>query len=75
MRRNIGQLTARELDVLSLAAQGLSDKQIAARLGVARSTASNCMGVILLKLHASNRAEAVAIAMRDGVIGLIRPAP
>lgn len=62
------ELTVRELDILRLVAAGLSDKLIGARLGIARSTTSNHITVILLKLRAANRAEAVAIAMRDGII-------
>lgn len=56
------ELTARELGILTLAAAGLSDKLIGARLGIARSTTSNHVATILLKLSAANRAEAVAIA-------------
>lgn len=71
--REVGDdLTARELDVLSLVAEGLSDKRIAVRLGIARSTASNHITMILLKLGAANRTEAVAIAMRDRLIELPR---
>lgn len=67
------ELTPRELEVLGLAAAGLSDKLIGARLGIARSTTSNHVTTILLKLGATNRAEAVAIAMRDGIIELPPP--
>jgi len=63
------QLTRRETDILVIAASGLTDKEIAARLQVARSTVSNQMSVILLKLGAANRAQAVAIAVRAGTIG------
>ena len=66
-------LTARELEVLTLAAAGLSDKLIGERLQLARSTVSNHVATILLKLRAANRAEAVAIAMRDGIIELPPP--
>ena len=61
-------LTPRETEVLSLMANGLSDKLIAARLSIARSTVSNHVTIILLKLDAANRTEAVAIAIRDGLI-------
>ena len=61
-------LTPRETEVLSLMANGLSDKLIAARLSIARSTVSNHVAIILLKLDAANRTEAVAIAIRDGLI-------
>lgn len=73
MRETSDELTVRELDVLRLAAGGLSDKLIALQLGIARSTVSNHVTMILLKLGATNRAEAVAIAMRDGLIELPPP--
>lgn len=73
MRETKGDLTARETSVLRLVAAGLSDKLIGARLGIARSTTSNYVTAILLKLGATNRAEAVAIAMRDGIIELPPP--
>ncbi len=62
------RLTGREIEVLQFAARGLSDKLIAKELAIARGTVSNHIGDILGKLQASNRAEAVAIALRDGVI-------
>ena len=64
-------LTPRVLDILRLIACGCTDKEIAARLG--RGTVSNHVSVILLKLGAANRAEAVAIAVRDGIIDLPPP--
>lgn len=70
MRETSDDLTARELNVLSLVAEGLSDKLIGVRLGIVRSTVSNHITMILLKLGATNRTEAVAIAMRDGLIEL-----
>jgi DNA-binding NarL/FixJ family response regulator len=63
----------REENVLSLVAEGLSDKLIGGRLGIVRSTASNHVTMILLKLGPTNRAEAVAIAMRHGLIELAPP--
>ncbi len=61
-------LSTRELEVLQLAADGLADKQIALRLGMAPSTASNHMATILMKLGAANRAHAVAIAAARGLV-------
>ena len=66
------ELTERETDVLRLAASGMGDKLIAAQLGIGRRTVSNHMGVVLLKLDAANRTEAVAIAIRDR---LLEPPP
>jgi len=66
------ELTNREREILVLVTAGLSDKLIATRLSIARSTVSNHVGTILLKLGAPNRAAAAAIAVRDG---LIEPPP
>ncbi len=68
MRDDHDALTVRELDVLRLIAAGRSSKQIALRLGIARSTVSTHVSTILLKLGASNRTEAAVIAVRDGII-------
>lgn len=52
-------LTVREEEVLRLMADGLTDRQIAARLGISRRTAEAHVGHILHKLGARNRAQAV----------------
>ena len=71
------ELTAREIEILRLVATGLSDKRIGVHLGIAHRTVSNHVGTVLHKLSASNRTEAVANAIRDGIIEapLPRPAP
>lgn len=61
-------LSTRELEVLQLAAEGLTDKEIALRLAIAPSTASNHMAAIFTKLGAANRANAVAIAAARGLV-------
>ncbi len=68
MRDDRDTLTARELEILRLIAAGRSNKQIGAHLRIARSTVSTHVSTILLKLGASNRAEAAVIAVRDGII-------
>jgi DNA-binding CsgD family transcriptional regulator/tetratricopeptide (TPR) repeat protein len=60
-------LTARELDVLRLLAQGLTNRGVAADLGMAEKTASVHVSRILAKLHARTRGEAAAIARRTGL--------
>jgi DNA-binding CsgD family transcriptional regulator len=67
-------LTRRETEILAMAADGLTDNEIAARLRIARSTVSNQMSMILLKLDAANRAQAVAIAVRAGTLDRQRAA-
>ncbi len=63
-----GDLTSRERDILSMMAGGLTDEEIAARLGVRPHTVSNQVSVILLKLGARNCTEAVARALRLGML-------
>lgn len=60
-------LTAREREVLQLVAHGLSDKEIAVELGIARYTASNHVASIRVKLGISSRAALAALAVRDGL--------
>jgi non-specific serine/threonine protein kinase len=60
--------TPRERDVLRLLVDGLSDKEIAAALGIARYTASNHVTAIREKLGVPSRAAAAALAVRDGLV-------
>ena len=64
----IEALTARELEVLQLLAEGLSNKLVAARLAISEHTAKFHVNSILGKLGAQSRAEAVALAARQGLI-------
>ncbi len=61
---NPAGLTARELDVLALLAEGLRNAQIAARLVVSERTVGHHVSAILQKLDVSNRGEAAAEATR-----------
>ena len=63
-------LTARELEVLALLAEGASNKAIARRLGISVHTAKFHVGSLLDKLDVGGRAGAVAEAARRGVIQL-----
>lgn len=63
-------LTPREHEVLSLLAEGASNKAIARRLGISVHTAKFHVGQLLDKLEASGRTDAVAHAARRGVIHL-----
>jgi DNA-binding NarL/FixJ family response regulator len=61
-------LTARELQVLQLVAQGLPNKGIARELGISENTAKFHVASLSGKLGASSRTEAVTIAARRGLI-------
>jgi DNA-binding NarL/FixJ family response regulator len=61
-------LTQREIEVLRLIMQGLPDKAIAHRLKRSVETARSHVKAILMKLEASSRVEAVAIARRRGLV-------
>ncbi|MFN8534507.1 MAG: response regulator transcription factor [Dehalococcoidia bacterium] len=63
-------LTERETEVLQLVASGLRNKEIAQRLVITERTVKFHVGIILQKLGASTRTEAVRIALQRGVIGL-----
>ncbi|MGO8951423.1 MAG: LuxR C-terminal-related transcriptional regulator [Ktedonobacterales bacterium] len=61
-------LTARELEVLQLLAQGLPNKLIASRLHITEHTAKFHVSSIMLKLGAASRTEAVTLAARRGLL-------
>ena len=61
-------LTARELQVLALLAEGLANKAIAARLGISDHTVKFHVNAILGKLGAESRTEAVTRAARAGLL-------
>ncbi len=63
-------LTAREVEVLELLAQGLPNKSIAARLGISDQTVKFHVASICGKLGAANRTDAARRALRRGVIPL-----
>ena len=66
----VERMTARELQVLELLADGLANKAIAARLGVSDETVKFHLSSILGKLGVANRTEAVRRAIRLGLIAI-----
>lgn len=65
-----GDLTAREVEVLRMLAEGLANKEIAAQLGVTDHTIKFHISSILGKLGAATRTEAVTLGVRRGLISL-----
>jgi len=61
-------LTRREIEVLQLLAEGLTNEQIAQNLSVSLSTVKYHVHGILTKLSAANRAEAVSLAFQNNII-------
>ena len=61
-------LTDREMEVLALLVEGLNNREIAERLFVSRATAKAHVSHILAKMDVSNRGEAIAVALREGLI-------
>jgi DNA-binding NarL/FixJ family response regulator len=62
------RLTRRELEILGLVSQGLSNKQIAAQLVISQNTVKNHVRNILEKLRLRSRAEAAAFAVRERLV-------
>ncbi len=62
-------LSKREIEVLTLVAQGLTYKEAGARLFVAERTVKYHMGEIVRRLHLRNRAQVIEYARRSGITG------
>ena len=69
----VDPLTKREVDVLKLVAQGLSNQQIAERLIISEWTVRKHVHNILDKLHLANRTQAALYALREGLASLDQP--
>ena len=66
----VESLTAREAQVLDLLATGMPNKMIAASLGISDETVKFHLAAIFGKLGASNRTDAVRLAIRLGLVSL-----
>lgn len=66
--RVLSQLSSREVEVLNLVAQGLSNKEIAARLELVEGTVKVHVSNILGKLRVSDRTQAILAGVKQGII-------
>jgi DNA-binding NarL/FixJ family response regulator len=66
--QNAQRLTDREVEVLRLVTAGLRNREIAAELGISENTVKFHLKNIVEKLHAQNRAELAARAVREGLV-------
>jgi DNA-binding NarL/FixJ family response regulator len=65
---DLGQLTARELEVLQLIGRGRSNSEIAEELFISEVTVKSHVGHIFTKLHLRDRAAAIVLAFDAGVV-------
>lgn len=63
-------LSEREVEVVKLVAQGMTNQEIAAALSISERTVGNHIGSILGKLHLANRTQAALYALRKGLATL-----
>ena len=68
IQETVEELTPREIEVLRMMAEGLGNKEIAARLGISDHTVKFHISSILAKIGASSRTEAVTLGIRRGLI-------
>ena len=64
----VPKLTERQREMLSLAMQGLTNPEIAHKLDISSSGVKQCLSAIFTKLNVSNRAEAIAYAVRKNLV-------
>ncbi len=66
----MSQLTSRELQIINYVSKGYANKRIAFELGISESTVKGFISSVLLKLDASDRTQAVVIAIKHGLISV-----
>jgi DNA-binding NarL/FixJ family response regulator len=69
------RLTAREMEVLQLAAKGLTNREIADTLVISTRTVQVHLGNVFAKLGVGSRTEAVVCALRKGMLDLDATGP
>jgi DNA-binding NarL/FixJ family response regulator len=70
--RFLSPLSPREMEILKLVIQGMSNKEIAYHLGISHQTVKNHMTAILSKLGVADRTQAAVYALRRGWVSLRR---
>jgi DNA-binding NarL/FixJ family response regulator len=63
-------ISAKEMEVLSLAARGLSNKEIGAQLGVSEATVKSYFVDLFQKLNVRSRTEAIFVSLKSGMLSL-----
>ncbi len=67
-RPDLNELSMRETDIVRLVAEGLSNKEISARLSLSEKTVKNHMGRIFSKLNITARTQAAVYAIKNGLV-------
>ncbi len=62
-------LTPREIEIIEQVSAGMSNKEVAAHLGLSEKTVKNHLNSVFVKLDASDRTQAVMLAIERGIIG------
>jgi DNA-binding NarL/FixJ family response regulator len=64
----VDNLTSREIDILELVVEGMTNKEIASALNISENTVKIHLRNILDKLHLQNRIQAAVYAVRQGLV-------
>ena len=64
------RISAKGVEVLSLAAKGLSNKEIGAQLGISEATVKSYFVDVFQKLNVRSRTEAIFVALKSGILSL-----